>query len=224
MAKLIGIGRLQDLRGDTTQSLPRYVLRIDLRCEKYTLESLLSDSMYVGTDGSATRSDPDFEKLETDSPALQGHFSRLSSVRHSEFHDSIVALAWLAQRTSPHPSRPYLICVWAGDRAACMQHQQTTRSYSSVQEAARLPSNRSPTLSPTLTLACRMSSNIHVSSHPCARAKLSQLRSASTNAKDTQSLIHDIATIVGCEAFAHGLQVEQTGTVSSPSVSSARLG
>ncbi|KXT07066.1 hypothetical protein AC578_2397 [Pseudocercospora eumusae] len=61
-----------------------------------------------------------------------------------------------------------------------------------------------------------MSSNVHVSSHPCARSKLSQLRSASTNAKDTQSLIHDIATIVACEAFAHGLRVEQTGTDQSP--------
>lgn len=57
--------------------------------------------------------------------------------------------------------------------------------------------------------------NIHISSHPCLRAKLSQLRSASTNAKDTRTLIHEITTIVGCEALAHGLKVEETGTVRS---------
>ncbi|CAK4030067.1 Hypothetical predicted protein [Lecanosticta acicola] len=54
--------------------------------------------------------------------------------------------------------------------------------------------------------------NIHVSTHPCAKAKLSQLRSASTNAKETKNLIHEIATIVACEALAQGLTVEQTGT------------
>jgi uracil phosphoribosyltransferase len=46
------------------------------------------------------------------------------------------------------------------------------------------------------------------------RAKLSLLRSASTNAKETKALIHEIATIVGCEALAQGLDVQQTGTVS----------
>lgn len=59
--------------------------------------------------------------------------------------------------------------------------------------------------------------NVHVSSHPCVKAKLSQLRSASTSAKDTKTLIHEIATMVGCEALAHGLSTAQTGTVSSPS-------
>lgn len=56
-------------------------------------------------------------------------------------------------------------------------------------------------------------SSIHVSTHPCVRAKLSQLRSGSTSARDTKTLVHDIATIVGVEALAKGLEVESTGTV-----------
>ncbi|KAF4172676.1 hypothetical protein CNMCM8060_001101 [Aspergillus lentulus] len=50
-------------------------------------------------------------------------------------------------------------------------------------------------------------SNIHVSSHPCLQAKLSQLRSHSTSPRETRSLVHDIATILGVEAFAAGLKV-----------------
>lgn len=72
-------------------------------------------------------------------------------------------------------------------------------------------------------MAASLPSNVHVSAHPCLRAKLSQLRSASTGAQDTKRLIHDVATIVGCEALAHGLRVEQVGTVSSlPSSSPGR--
>ncbi|GAB7328884.1 hypothetical protein MBLNU13_g00755t1 [Cladosporium sp. NU13] len=59
-------------------------------------------------------------------------------------------------------------------------------------------------------------SNVHVSTHPCLRAKLSLLRSKSTNARETKQLVHEIATIVGCEALAHGLQVTETGTDTSP--------
>jgi uracil phosphoribosyltransferase len=50
-------------------------------------------------------------------------------------------------------------------------------------------------------------SNIHVSSHPCLQAKLSQLRSHSTSSRETRSLVHEIATILGVEAFAAGLKV-----------------
>jgi uracil phosphoribosyltransferase len=50
-------------------------------------------------------------------------------------------------------------------------------------------------------------SNIYVSSHPCLQAKLSQLRSHSTSPRETRSLVHDIATILGVEAFAAGLKV-----------------
>lgn len=59
--------------------------------------------------------------------------------------------------------------------------------------------------------------NVHVSSHPCARAKLSQLRSRSTNNKDAASLVHEIGLIVGSDALAHALQNVPSGTVSYPS-------
>lgn len=61
-------------------------------------------------------------------------------------------------------------------------------------------------------------SNVHVSTHPCVRGKLSQLRSASTHARDTKTLVHDIAGLVGCEAFAHGLKVVEVGKVSASSL------
>lgn len=47
--------------------------------------------------------------------------------------------------------------------------------------------------------------NVHVSNHPCLRAKLSQLRSKSTAAKDVKALVHDISLIVGCEALASAI-------------------
>lgn len=49
-------------------------------------------------------------------------------------------------------------------------------------------------------------SNIHLSTHPCLRAKLSQLRSATTTSKETKALVHDIALILGVEALASTLQ------------------
>ncbi|ORY59046.1 uracil phosphoribosyltransferase [Pseudomassariella vexata] len=47
--------------------------------------------------------------------------------------------------------------------------------------------------------------NVHVSNHPCLRAKLSLLRSKSTQARDAKALVNQISTIVGCEAFASAL-------------------
>ncbi|KAI7787600.1 hypothetical protein LA080_014969 [Diaporthe eres] len=44
--------------------------------------------------------------------------------------------------------------------------------------------------------------NVHVSNHPCLRAKLSQLRSKNTPSKDVKALVHEISLIVGCEALA----------------------
>ena len=44
--------------------------------------------------------------------------------------------------------------------------------------------------------------NVHVSTHPCLQAKLSQLRSQQTKAKEVKALVHEIALIVGCEALA----------------------
>lgn len=45
-------------------------------------------------------------------------------------------------------------------------------------------------------------SNVHVSSHPALQAKLSQLRSKSTDSKEVKSLIHEISLILSCEALA----------------------
>ncbi len=56
--------------------------------------------------------------------------------------------------------------------------------------------------------------NVHVSTHPCVRAKLSQLRSKETNARDTKALVHEISLMVGCEALAACLENVPTGTVS----------
>ncbi|KAJ5785458.1 uncharacterized protein N7503_010670 [Penicillium pulvis] len=58
--------------------------------------------------------------------------------------------------------------------------------------------------------------NIHVSTHPCLQAKLSQLRSASTSPRETRALIHEISSIIGVEAFAKGLTVAKTGTDRTP--------
>lgn len=61
-------------------------------------------------------------------------------------------------------------------------------------------------------------SNIHISTHPCLQTKLSQLRSHATTPRETRALVHEIATILGVEAFAHGLTVHSTGKVLPNSV------
>ncbi|KAI1326620.1 uracil phosphoribosyltransferase [Xylariaceae sp. FL0255] len=48
-------------------------------------------------------------------------------------------------------------------------------------------------------------SNVHVSKHPCLLAKLSRLRSKTTDAREVKSLVNDIALIIGCEALAEVL-------------------
>ncbi|PYH91691.1 uracil phosphoribosyltransferase furA [Aspergillus ellipticus CBS 707.79] len=58
--------------------------------------------------------------------------------------------------------------------------------------------------------------NVHVSSHPLLHAKLSQLRSASTSTRETRDLVHEIATILGVEAFANGWKVKTSGTDTTP--------
>ncbi|CAN9202731.1 unnamed protein product [Alternaria alternata] len=60
--------------------------------------------------------------------------------------------------------------------------------------------------------------NAHVSTHPCLQAKLSQLRSASTGSKDAQTLVHELALMVGYEALAAGLKAQPAGTPSPPSL------
>ncbi|KAK4106318.1 PRTase-like protein [Parathielavia hyrcaniae] len=59
-------------------------------------------------------------------------------------------------------------------------------------------------------------SNVHVSRHPCLLAKLSQLRSQSTPAREVKTLIHDISLIVGCEALAQGLETVPGPTDQTP--------
>jgi uracil phosphoribosyltransferase len=55
--------------------------------------------------------------------------------------------------------------------------------------------------------------NAHVSTHPCLKAKLSLLRSASTSSRDVSTLVHDIALMVGYEALASGLKAQDGATV-----------
>lgn len=62
-------------------------------------------------------------------------------------------------------------------------------------------------------MASPLPSNVAVSRHPCLRAKISQLRSKSTNARDTKALVHEIALLLGSEALAQ-LEIEAGGTVS----------
>ena len=57
--------------------------------------------------------------------------------------------------------------------------------------------------------------NVHISRHPCLRAKLSQLRSKHTDARETKTLVHEISNIVGCEALASALSTTAGGQVSA---------
>ncbi|KAI0993241.1 hypothetical protein K3495_g14943 [Podosphaera aphanis] len=65
----------------------------------------------------------------------------------------------------------------------------------------------------------RLPSNVHVSVHPCLRAKLSQLRSKNTQPREARALIHDLALLLGYEATASSL-----GTVADPQVQITPLG
>ncbi|PBP27919.1 uracil phosphoribosyltransferase [Diplocarpon rosae] len=55
-------------------------------------------------------------------------------------------------------------------------------------------------------------STVHVSTHPCLQAKLSQLRASTANSRETKALVHEIALIVGCEATAAGLTTRKGET------------
>ncbi|KAJ5098140.1 hypothetical protein N7532_005141 [Penicillium argentinense] len=57
---------------------------------------------------------------------------------------------------------------------------------------------------------------VHISSHPCLQAKLSQLRSQSTTPRETRALVQEITSILGVEAFASGLALKKTGTDRTP--------
>ena len=47
--------------------------------------------------------------------------------------------------------------------------------------------------------------HVHVSQHPSLMAKLSQLRSKSTSAKEVKMLIHEIGLILAIEALAKAI-------------------
>jgi hypothetical protein len=76
----------------------------------------------------------------------------------------------------------------------------------------RRPSTQLP-LTQTQTSIMSLPKNAHVSTHPCLQAKLSQLRSASTGSRDAQTLVHEIALMIGYEALGAGLTAQQDGTV-----------
>lgn len=61
-------------------------------------------------------------------------------------------------------------------------------------------------------MASSLPPNVRISKHPCLRAKLSQLRSKSTNARETKALIHEIALLLGTDALSH-LPLEEAGKV-----------
>ncbi|KAI5207391.1 uracil phosphoribosyltransferase-like protein [Aureobasidium subglaciale] len=59
-------------------------------------------------------------------------------------------------------------------------------------------------------------SNVHVAQHPCLRAKISQLRSQQTGARDAKRLIHEISSMLGYEALGSALKPAYQGTDQSP--------
>ncbi|KAI5250505.1 uracil phosphoribosyltransferase-like protein [Aureobasidium subglaciale] len=59
-------------------------------------------------------------------------------------------------------------------------------------------------------------SNVHVAQHPCVRAKISQLRSQQTGARDATRLIHEISSMLGYEALGSALKPTHQGTDQSP--------
>jgi len=63
------------------------------------------------------------------------------------------------------------------------------------------------------------SPKIHISTHPCVRAKLSKLRSSSTSPRETRELVHEIATLLAAEALS-----EKTLSVVSGEASTTALG
>lgn len=58
--------------------------------------------------------------------------------------------------------------------------------------------------------------NVHVSTHPCLQAKLSQLRDSTASARETKALVHEISLIVACEAMAATLSTAEGPAVRLP--------
>lgn len=61
-------------------------------------------------------------------------------------------------------------------------------------------------------------SNVHVSQHPCLRAKLSQLRSKNASAKEVKSLVSEISLFIASEAMSSTLKVVDGPKVSHDSI------
>ncbi|KAH8160459.1 hypothetical protein CIB48_g7793 [Xylaria polymorpha] len=79
-------------------------------------------------------------------------------------------------------------------------------AYLLLADTPRLPSIRRP-VAGALHAMSSLPPNVHVSRHPCLLSKLSRLRSKETESREVKSLVHDIALIIGCEAFASALTV-----------------
>lgn len=92
----------------------------------------------------------------------------------------------------------------------------STRSSPATTGTPLLPSILSPSpFNPFNPFTMSLPPNVHVSTHPCLQAKLSQLRSQNTTPRETRALVQEIASILGVEAFANGLKLTKTGTVGS---------
>lgn len=64
-------------------------------------------------------------------------------------------------------------------------------------------------------MAASLPTSVHVSRHACLRVKLSQLRSQETSAREVKALIHEITTIIGCEALSD-LAIVSSGQEKTP--------
>lgn len=85
-------------------------------------------------------------------------------------------------------------------------------------DPALLPSPNSIKFQTIMATESGLPQNVHISKHPCLTAKLSQLRSRTSSARDTKTLVHEIALIVGCEALATATQSIISDTVSHSSL------
>ncbi|KAF8421069.1 uracil phosphoribosyltransferase-domain-containing protein [Tirmania nivea] len=63
---------------------------------------------------------------------------------------------------------------------------------------------------------CPLPRNVTVSNHPCLKAKLSQLRSATCSPKQTRALVKEISLLLACDALKSVLSIEEEGTDVTP--------
>lgn len=95
------------------------------------------------------------------------------------------------------------------DATNATEHGPQIKSVQSADIVFLISKVRLPTMASADSLP-----NVHVSTHPCVKAKLSQLRSHTTNARETKALVHEITLMIGTEALASCLTTVETGTVS----------